>query len=120
LLLVAGLGLRRRSATDELLLAITASTVVSYHLFSHDLSVLLIPLAVTLNRFINAEATGDSRGRLILYGSALMFVAPACVSFMPHHLYLVSLPLLAFLFAVAVASHDCRSLQDGQSGWYWD
>jgi len=106
LLLVAARAPGSRSATDALLLAITASAVVSYHLFSHDLSVLLIPLAVTLNRFIGAEATGDRRSRLILHVSALMFVAPASVSFIPHHLYLVSLPLLAFLFAVSAVSRN--------------
>ena len=48
-----------RSGEDSLRLAISAATVVSYYLFIHDLSILIIPIAITLDRFIDAEATGD-------------------------------------------------------------
>ena len=106
LLLVAILTPGRRPALDSLLVAVTTSTVVSYHLLIHDLSILLLPLAVTLNRFINASASGRRDGRLTLLASVLMFVAPACISFMPHHFYLASLPLLAFLSAIIVASRN--------------
>jgi len=92
---------RNQRGSGALLLAITASAVVSYHLYVHDMSVLLIPIAVTLDEFIGAEATGDRHGRLIARASALMFAAPACMSIIPFHFYVVSLPLLAFLFAIA-------------------
>lgn len=84
---------------DALLVAITASSLVSYHLLIHDMSVLLIPIAIILNRFIEAEATGDAYGRLAARTAALMFVAPLCISFAPDHFYLVSLPLCTFLYA---------------------
>src|SRR6185437_4434334 len=45
-------GNQRRA--DAFVLAITASLIVSYYLFVHDLSVLLIPIVVTLDRFILA------------------------------------------------------------------
>jgi Glycosyltransferase family 87 len=106
LLLVAILIPRNRPAFDALLLAITTSTVVSYHIFSHDWSILLLPLAVTLNRFINTNASGRKDVRLALLASVLLFVAPVCISFMPHHLYLASLPLLAFLYAIIAASRN--------------
>ena len=106
LLLVAIRTPRRWPALDALLVAITTSTVVSYHLLIHDLSILLLPLAVTLNRFINANASRRRDGRLILLTSVLMFVAPAGISFMPHHFYLASLPLLAFLYAIIAASRN--------------
>jgi len=96
----------KQHGADALLLAIPASAAVSYHLLIHDLSVLLIPIAVTLNRFLEAEATGDRGGRLIARASALMFVAPVCMSFIPSHFYVVSLPLLAFLFAITAVSRD--------------
>jgi hypothetical protein len=86
-----------KKGMDALLVAIAASAVVSYHLFIYDMSVLLIPVAVILSRFIGAEATGDSGGRLAARAAALMFVAPICESFAPYHFYLVSLPLCAFL-----------------------
>jgi hypothetical protein len=85
---------------DALLLAITASTIVSYYLFIHDLSVVLIPIVIVMNRSIGAEATGDRSRRLVFRASALMFVAPLCESYMPGYFYLVSLPLMFFLFAL--------------------
>jgi len=96
-LLVAARSPKNESGADSLMLAITASTVVSYYLFIHDLSVLLIPVVVTLDRFIEAEATGDELGRLKTRASALLFVSPICMSYIPDYFYVVSLPLLAFL-----------------------
>ena len=96
LLAAAGLPKDERGA-DALVLAITASAVVSYYLFIHDLSVLLVPIVITLDRFIEAEATGDELGRLKGRASALLFVSPICMSYIPDYFYVVSLPLLAFL-----------------------
>ncbi len=96
-LLVAARSPKNESGADSLMLAITASAVVSYYLFIHDLSVLLIPVVVTLDRFIEAEATGDELGRLKTRASALLFVSPICMSYIPDYFYVVSLPLLAFL-----------------------
>jgi hypothetical protein len=101
---------KQRGAKEEFSIAITVSTLVSYHLLIHDLSVLLVPIALTLNRFIEAEATGDRGGRLIARASALMFAAPACMSFIPFHFYVVSLPLLAFLLAIATVSRGYQPL----------
>jgi len=77
------------------------------------LSILLLPLAVTLNRFINANASGRRDGRLILLASVLMFVAPACISFIPHHFYPASLLLLAFLSAIIAGSRNEATAQVG-------
>ncbi len=95
---VAVSGPKKQRGVDALLVAITTSAVVSYHFLFHDMSILLIPVAVTLNQFIAAEAKEDRDGRLLARVSALMFVAPICESFIPFHFYLVSLPLLALLF----------------------
>jgi hypothetical protein len=96
-LLVAARPPANRSGADSLLLAISAAAVVSYYLFIHDVSVLLIPVVVILDRFIEAEATGDKSGRRMARASALLFVAPVCMSYIPNYFYVVSLPLLAFL-----------------------
>lgn len=85
---------------DAFILAIATSALVSYHLFIHDLSVLLIPIIVTLNRFIAAEATGVRSDRVMARAAALMFVAPLCISYIPSHLYLAALPLCAFVFVL--------------------
>jgi len=78
-------------------LAISAGAVLSYYLFIHDLSILIIPIAVTLDRFIDAEATGDKAGRRMARASTLLFVAPICMSYIPEYFYVVSVPLLAFV-----------------------
>jgi len=38
--------------------------------------------------------------------SALMFVAPICISYIPGHFYVVSIPLAGFLLAIATVRSD--------------
>jgi hypothetical protein len=99
-LIVAIIAPRKQSGAEAFLMAIATSVFVSYYLFIHDLSVMLIPIAFTLNRFTEAEAAGDAAGRRMARVSALMFTAPAMISFLPFHFYLVALPLGAFLFVM--------------------
>jgi hypothetical protein len=106
LLAVAVIVRRKQWGVDAFLVAITASAIVSYHLLIHDLSVMLIPIALMLNRFIAAESTGNSAGRLIARMSALIFIAPVCISYIPGHFYLVSLPLASFLLAITAVRSD--------------
>ena len=90
-------GKQRR--TDAFVLAITASLIVSYYLFIHDLSVLLIPIVVTLDRFILAgvERPATTLDRAAGWMSAALLVAPLCIFLMPDHFYLVALLLGAFM-----------------------
>jgi Glycosyltransferase family 87 len=99
-----------KSREHSLLLAISAAAVVSYYLFIHDLSILIIPIVVTLDRFINAEATGEKVGRRMARASALLFVAPVCMSYIPGHFYVVSLPILAFLGLLLVHPYNHLSI----------
>ncbi len=99
-----------KAGSEALLLAITASALLSYYLLIHDLSVLLLPVVVALSRFICAEATGDAWGRRAARASTLMFVAPVCISYIPEHFFLVALPLLVFLL-VLVRSTSLRVAQ---------
>jgi len=100
LFLVASLrpGCQRNS--DAFLIAVLTSALLSYYLLIHDLSILLIPIAITLSRFIDSEATGDRVGRFSTRTAALMFVAPICISYSPNHFYLVAGPLAVLLFVV--------------------
>lgn len=104
LLLTASFTSAKQSNSDLLLIAITASALVSYHLLIHDLSVLFLPVAIILNRHLAAEATGDKNGRRLARSAALMFVAPMCFSYVPNHFYVVAVPALAFLFVLVNAS----------------
>jgi hypothetical protein len=93
-------GREQQKAADNFALAVTAGVVLSYHLLIHDASILLIPITLTLNRFIAAEATGERNGRWAARISALAFVSPLCESFIPNHLYLIFLPVAALLFVL--------------------
>ena len=97
LLWVAVSAPRKLRGSDAMILAITAATVVSYYLFIHDLSVLSIPAVVTLNRFVQAEETGDIFGWLVAGTSALVLLAPTSVFLIPNHFYLLSILICAFL-----------------------
>jgi hypothetical protein len=90
-------GKQRRA--DAFVLAITASLIVSYYLFIHDLSVLLIPIVVTLDRFIlaGAERPAITLDRAAGWMSATLLIAPLCIFLIPDHFYLVALPLCAFM-----------------------
>src|SRR6266700_764486 len=91
---------RQQRGGDALVLAITAGVVVSYYLFIHDLSILLIPIVLTLDRSISRNVTGEPFGRAAAAISALLFVAPICIFVIPAHFYLVSVLICAFLFVL--------------------
>lgn len=88
---------QKQSSSYLLIIAITASVLVSYHFLIHDLAVLLIPIAMSLNRFLEGEMTGDKLAKVTVRMAALLLCTPALMSFLPHLFYLVSLPLCAFL-----------------------
>jgi hypothetical protein len=114
-LLARAILLRKQAPADAMLLAITASVVVSYYLFIHDLSVLLIPIAVILDRYIGlSAATGASDGFAAILAASI-FVSPICLFLIPAHFYVVALPICALLITsslqrgnsehVAIAAH---------------
>jgi len=91
---VLWLGVRRSErwrASDCLALAILASVLVSYYLFIHDLSVLLIPILIALDR----SPIRFSRQSTI---AAIMWIAPALVFIIPGHFYLVAILEASFLW----------------------
>jgi hypothetical protein len=92
---------RRPQGADALLLAIPVSALVSYYLFIHDMCVLLIPIAMMLDRSIGTEETRDRRERIQMGVASLLFAAPVCMAFIRADLFWVaSLPLLAFACVV--------------------
>ena len=112
----------KQKTPDALVLVITVSLLVSYYLFIHDLSVLLIPIVITLDRFIfadpnvtdsnvSAETTNPALNRAAAWMSAALLVAPMCIFLIPEHFYLVSLPLCAFMvILIRVFSASKRSI----------
>ena len=89
-----------RRGPDGLLLAVTAAAVVSYHMLIQDLTVLLIPIAVTLERFIESEETDDEKGRWTLRAATLLLLSPSFVFLLSEYFCLTALPLCFFLFVL--------------------
>jgi glycosyl transferase family 87 len=96
-LLAAAFAARRQPSENQFILAVTASVVVSYYLFIHDLSVLLIPIILTLDRYFGMEQTTDSLRSITGWTAALLLIAPMCIFLMPGHFYLMALPIFAFM-----------------------
>ena len=82
---------------NRFILAITASVIVSYYLFIHDLSVMLIPIALVLNRYLGSQTPDNPLSRFTAWTAALLLVAPMCIFLMPGHFYLIALALGAFM-----------------------
>lgn len=90
---------RRAKASHRLLVAITASVIVSYHCFIHDMSILVLPVAICLREVLASWESGSPDKRFAL-ASAIMFTAPALIVFAPFHFYLILLAESAFLFVL--------------------
>jgi len=87
----------RFSVVHQINLAILASVLVSYHLLIHDLSVLLIPVVLTIDRFTTAGSASRGSEGALLSAAVALFISPLLISFSPSHFYLVSLPILVLL-----------------------
>jgi len=107
-------GWRVRQASNLLLLAIPCSVLISHHAYSHDLSILLLPLVILLDCFLPSEALPGNRERVIARSAAVMFVAPVMESYSRNHFYFVAIPVMFFLWAVAAAVSD-QSFTPGES-----
>jgi len=90
---------RRTRGSEALLVAITASIIVSYHCFIHDMSILVLPVAIALSAALSSWESGNP-DKLLAITSALMFTAPALIVWAPYHFYLILLAQVAFLFAL--------------------
>jgi hypothetical protein len=96
-------GRRLKDESSLLLFSIPCSVLVGYHTNAYDLSVVLVPIIVLLNCFLPSEAQGSTKQRLVGRAAALMFVAPVMESYSLNHFYVVCLPLLSLLVAIAGA-----------------
>jgi len=92
-----------RSATTEhkLMLAITAAVGLSYYSLLPDLSLLLTPLVIMLDRCASTEPLAHRR--LTIVACLIVLLAPASMWFFGSYFYLVSLPIFFFLFVMTIA-----------------
>jgi hypothetical protein len=95
------------------LIAVVVSALVSYHFLIHDMSVLALPLFLTLDRTVEFEGTGQSE-QLIFRSAAALLVTPLLISYSAEHFYLAALPIAGLLAALTahmwhVSNHRLRS-----------
>jgi len=85
-------------------IALTTAVLVSYYLFIYDLTILLLPLTVALNR--STAPFRGKNGRLLSAACILVFLTPACLILWTDYFYLVSLPVFFFLFMLVKSAKN--------------
>jgi hypothetical protein len=96
-------GRRNQNASNLLLLALPCGVLVSHYCFIHDLSILLLPCLLILDRFLPFEMCDSHKGRFIARSAVLMFVAPLAESYLPSHFYVVTIAIFIFWLAMIAA-----------------
>jgi hypothetical protein len=104
--------IRQPRETDALVIAIPVSVVVSYYLFVHDMSILLIPIILTMDRSLGRQRRSNLDVRVSLITATLLFAAPACMPCIPANLFwIVSVPLIAFTATLCVNSVSSSAMK---------
>jgi hypothetical protein len=100
----------KRAPAPSLTFAIPAAVLVSYHLLTHDMAVLLLPIVLVMNQYIHRETPGDS-SQWALWSALLLFAASTAQVFVSKHAFaLLIVPILLFL---AFLPANDTSLKDG-------
>ena len=94
---------RELAYADAYLLGIVAASLLSYHFLIHDMSVLLLPITVVLDRSILCKRSVGSVPSMALWSAAVLFVAPAWMAVSAPTFFLVAVPVLLFFGAIAAA-----------------
>jgi hypothetical protein len=91
---------RHVSARHQLLIAILAASLVSYHSLIHDMAILMLPVLVLFDECIAAVPDGPSVQRNVATAAALLFTAPVLFCFLPTSFYIAGIATCALLYAV--------------------
>ena len=105
----------RADARSQFLLAIPACVLVSHYILIHDLSVLLLPAVLLLNRFLPMEGRATGRPLLICRAAEAMIILPAMQAFFPYQFYWVAVGIIVFWLALAEAVSDQSWLDTNSS-----
>jgi hypothetical protein len=104
-LVVAIWGRVKLRSSNALVMATTTSTVVTYYLLIHDLSVMLLPILAILAQSMQPGDNQTLLERLSAWLATFLLVAPMCIFVLPHHFYVVSLPLIGLLGTMLFSSN---------------
>jgi hypothetical protein len=85
------------AGSDLLLLAIPTAILVSHHSYIYDLSPLIIPVLVYLNKFLPRDGHAS---QFQFKAAAIMFASPVVFCYAYAHFWIVSLAIGAFLWAL--------------------
>jgi hypothetical protein len=86
----------KKTASEKLLLVfVLAAALAGYHVLTHDMSIVILPILLILG-----DPSRAASSPWLKYSAAALFSAPLSSFFQPHHLYLVSLVLIEFLAMV--------------------
>jgi hypothetical protein len=92
ILAVAAVAGARRGLQQQLGYAVTVATLVAYHGFVYDLSILLIPLALLISQ--------NQPSAWVVTG--ICFLTPSLFMFVPDHLYLAAFAVLGLFCFLSV------------------
>lgn len=99
-LLVARLTPGNRRPIEAFPVAVVTTALVSYYIFVYDLTLLLIPIGLTLDRLAQPGARGSRGAWLTGWIAVLALLGPVSDPFIPQHRFLMSLPICALLVAL--------------------
>ena len=91
-----------KDTSTLLLIAIPAAVLASHHSYIHDLSPLIIPIVLMLNRFLPNESLAGA-SKLQVRCAALLFLAPVVYSYATQEFWIVSLAVLLLLYSMCRA-----------------
>jgi hypothetical protein len=94
---------------DALPIAITAAALVSYHILIQDLSMLLIPVSLTLERCIRANAWNQLADRLRCYAAASVPVVVALAFLYTRYLCIAALTVTFLLITMVRGGIEVES-----------
>jgi len=101
-------------------LALLVGILVSYHFYQYDLSLLLLPISLTLNKTVASFVSGASESPLskrfslrswssvaAIFLCVLLLVPPVCILLMlTGRVYLLACPVAALLFCLSAIGDD--------------
>jgi hypothetical protein len=88
-------------------LAVSTSIIVAYHLYPHDLSLVLLPIGCAVHAIRENACNRDTAGIVLI---ALLVAGPTALLLFGGRIYLLSIVLIAFLIwqmTSGILSGDC-------------
>jgi len=107
--------LRHSRAVESYSIAVTTALLSSYYLFVHDLTVLLLPLVLTLQTLTGGSGRLSRRQQLLGWSITIAFVAPFCDPFIPQYRYLMSIPVFLFWSCLVIPAPTTSTTPDSEA-----